>query len=28
LVYEALIPMQEELIEAIRTRYENKNRTV
>jgi hypothetical protein len=28
LVYEALIPMQEELIEAIRIRYENKNRTV
>jgi hypothetical protein len=28
LVYEALIPMQEELIEAIRMRYENKNRTV
>ena len=28
LVYEALIPMQEELIEAICMRYENKNRTV
>jgi hypothetical protein len=28
LVYEALIPMQEELIEAIRIRYENKNGTV
>ncbi len=27
LVYEALIPMQEELMEAIRMRYENKNRT-